>query len=243
MDLITRRVSVVTGGSSGIGEAVVKMLLERGESVCIWDLNPPVYELSVMDEVFYIKTDVTDSDQVSSAVSETIDRFEKIDVLINNAGILGKVGSIEILEENEWDRVLNINLKSAYLTIKRSSPYIRKSTSGRIVNVASVAGKEGNINMSAYSASKAGLIGLTKSVAKELANSGVLVNAITPALTKTSLLKGMTGSAMEVSEKLIPLNRLAEPNEIAAMICWLSSVECSFSTGAVFDVSGGRASS
>ncbi|EHA13642.1 short-chain dehydrogenase/reductase SDR [Halomonas sp. HAL1] len=219
------------------------MLLERGESVCIWDLNPPVYELSVMDEVFYIKTDVTDSDQVSSAVSETIDRFEKIDVLINNAGILGKVGSIEILEENEWDRVLNINLKSAYLTIKRSSPYIRKSTSGRIVNVASVAGKEGNINMSAYSASKAGLIGLTKSVAKELANSGVLVNAITPALTKTSLLKGMTGSAMEVSEKLIPLNRLAEPNEIAAMICWLSSVECSFSTGAVFDVSGGRASS
>lgn len=242
MNLKTKRVSVVTGGSSGIGAAVVDRLLKRGESVCIWDLIPPDSELNIPEEANYIKVDVTDSDQVNAAVCETINRFGKIDVLINNAGILGKVAPIEDLEEDEWDRVMGINLKSVYQTIKYCAPYLKNSSSGRVINVASVAGKEGNINMPAYSASKAGLLGLTKSVAKELASSGVLVNAVTPALTKTNLLKGMTDEAMDVSEKLIPLNRLADPDEIAAMIYWLSSVECSFSTGAVFDVSGGRAS-
>ncbi|HET7670820.1 MAG TPA: SDR family NAD(P)-dependent oxidoreductase [Burkholderiales bacterium] len=223
------RVAVVTGGVQGIGAAIAKRLQGGGAKVSIWDLDGSP------------KVDVSDPASVEAAVKRTISESGRIDVLVNNAGIAGKnVPTVDYPIE-EWERVLRINLTSQFLCCRAVAPHMVKAKYGRIVNIASIAGKEGNPNAVAYSASKAGVISLTKSLGKELAQSGVLVNCITPAAAKTAIFDQMTQQHIDYMLSKIPMGRFVEVDEIAALACWLASSDCSFSTGAVFDISGGRA--
>ena len=219
------RHAIVTGGSAGIGAAIVKRLKASGANVSVWDLDGSP------------RVDVSDPASISSAV----EKLGKVDVLVNNAGIAGKnVPTVDYPIE-EWERVLRVNLTSQFLCCRAVAPHMVKAKYGRIVNIASVAGKEGNPNAVAYSASKAGVISLTKSLGKELAQTGVLVNCITPAAAKTAIFDQMTKQHIEYMLSKIPMNRFVEVDEIAALVCWLASEDCSFSTGGVFDISGGRA--
>ncbi len=223
------RTAVVTGGMQGIGAAIVKRLETSGAKVRVWDLDAKD------------KVDVADPASVEKATAKAIADLGKIDVLVNNAGIAGMNKPTVDYPVEEWLRVLSINLTSQFLTCRAVAPHMVKAGYGRIVNIASVAGKEGNPNASHYSASKAGVIALTKSLAKELATKGVLVNAVTPAAAKTAIFDSMTPAHIEFLLSEIPMARFLEVNEAAAMVAWLASAECSFSTGAVFDLSGGRA--
>jgi len=223
------RTAVVTGGMQGIGAAIVKRLEASGAKVAVWDLDHPD------------KTDVANPESVDKAVARTLKQFGKIDVLVNNAGVAGMNVSTVDYPIEEWERVLRINLTSQFLCCRAVAPHMVKAKYGRIVNIASVAGKEGNPNAVAYSASKAGVISLTKSLGKELAQSGVLVNCITPAAAKTAIFDQMTKEHIAYMLAKIPMNRFVNVEEIAALAGWLASEDCSFSTGAVFDISGGRA--
>jgi len=185
--------------------------------------------------------DLTEADKVQGATDATVARFGKIDILVNNAGITGGNAVTWELEPSAWRRVIDVNLVGPFLASRAVVPVMLRQGYGRIVNVASVAGKEGNPNASHYSASKAGLIGLTKSLGKELATRGILVNCVTPAAAHTDLFAQMTQEHIDYMRSKIPMNRFVEPQEVAAVVCWLASEECSFSTGAVFDISGGRA--
>jgi 3-oxoacyl-[acyl-carrier protein] reductase len=223
------RSAVVTGGAQGIGAAIVKRLEASGAKVAVWDLDgkPGV--------------DVTDPAAVEAAARNTLKTLGRIDILVNNAGIAGKnVPTVDYPIE-EWERVLRVNLTSQFLCCRAVAPHMAKAGYGRIVNIASIAGKEGNPNAVAYSASKAGVISLTKSLGKELARSGVLVNCVTPAAAKTAIFDQMTEQHIQYMLSKIPMNRFVNVDEIAALACWLASEDCSFSTGAVFDISGGRA--
>ena len=223
------RSAVVTGGAQGIGAAIAKRLKASGAKVALWDLDASP------------RTDVADPASVEAAVKRTIAEFGSIDVLVNNAGIAGKnVPTVDYPIE-EWERVLRINLTSQFLCCRAVAPHMVKARYGRIVNIASIAGKEGNPNAVAYSASKAGVISLTKSLGKELAQAGVLVNCITPAAAKTAIFDQMTQQHIDYMRSKIPMGRFVEVDEIAALACFLASSECSFSTGGVFDISGGRA--
>ena len=223
------RTAVVTGGMQGIGAAIVKRLEASGAKVAIWDLDGSP------------KVDVSDPQSVKAAAERAIKDLGKIDVLVNNAGIAGKnVPTVDYPIE-EWERVLRVNLTSQFLTCRAVAPHMVKAKYGRIVNIASVAGKEGNPNAVAYSASKAGVISLTKSLGKELAQAGVLVNCVTPAAAKTAIFDQMTRQHIDYMLSKIPMGRFVEVDEIAALVCWLASSDCSFSTGGVFDISGGRA--
>jgi NAD(P)-dependent dehydrogenase (short-subunit alcohol dehydrogenase family) len=240
------RVAVVTGGARGIGYAVAERVLRSGGTVALWDidaakLNDACEKLSGLGAVAKCSLDLTEDSAVQAATQATVARFGKIDILINNAGITGGNAPTWELDPKAWRRVIEVNLVAPYLTSRSIVPLMRERGYGRIVNVASVAGKEGNPNASHYSASKAGLIGLTKSLAKELATQGILVNCVTPAVAKTDLFSQMTQQHIDYMLAKIPMNRFVEPNEIAATVCWLASEECSFATGAVFDISGGRA--
>jgi 2-dehydro-3-deoxy-L-rhamnonate dehydrogenase (NAD+) len=240
------RVAVVTGGARGIGYAVAERVLRSGGSVSLWDmdaakLKDALERLSALGAVAACCLDLTDESAVQTATHETAARFGKIDILINNAGITGGNAPTWELEPKAWRRVIEVNLVAPYLTSRAIVPHMRTLSYGRIVNVASVAGKEGNPNASHYSASKAGLIGLTKSLAKELATQGILVNCVTPAVAKTDMFAQMTQQHIDYMLAKIPMNRFVEPSEIAATVCWLASEDCSFATGAVFDISGGRA--
>jgi 3-oxoacyl-[acyl-carrier protein] reductase len=223
------RTAVVTGGAQGIGAAIVERLRASGARVQIWDLDGTP------------KVDVSDPSSVESAVRRTLQELGKIDVLVNNAGIAGKNASTVDYPIEEWERVLRVNLTSQFLCCRAVAPHMAKARYGRIVNIASVAGKEGNPNAAAYSASKAGVIALTKSLGKELAQSGVLVNCVTPAAAKTAIFDQMTESHIQYMLSKIPMSRFVNVDEVAALVCWLASEECSFSTGAAFDISGGRA--
>jgi 2-dehydro-3-deoxy-L-rhamnonate dehydrogenase (NAD+) len=223
------RVAIVTGGVQGIGAAIAKRLQAGGAKVSIWDLDGSP------------KVDVSDPASVEAAVKRTVSEFGRIDVLVNNAGIAGKNTPTVDYPIEEWERVLRINLTSQFLCCRAVAPHMVKAKYGRIVNIASIAGKEGNPNAVAYSASKAGVISLTKSLGKELAQSGVLVNCITPAAAKTAIFDQMTQQHIDYMLSKIPMGRFVEVDEIAALACWLASSDCSFSTGAVFDISGGRA--
>ena len=219
------RSAIVTGGMQGIGAAIVKRLQASGAQVTVWDLDGSP------------KVDVSDPASIANALKGV----KKVDVLVNNAGIAGKnVPTVDYPIE-EWERVLRINLTSQFLCCRAVAPLMVKAKYGRIVNIASIAGKEGNPNAVAYSASKAGVISLTKSLGKELAKDGVLVNCVTPAAAKTAIFDQMTQSHIDYMLSKIPMGRFVEVDEIAALVCWLASEECSFSTGAVFDLSGGRA--
>ena len=221
----TARTAIVTGGAQGIGAAIVRRLKESGAKVAVWDLDgsPPV--------------DVTDP----ASIEEALARIDSVDVLVNNAGIAGRNAPTLDYPIEEWERVLRVNLTSQFLCCRAVAPRMVKSRYGRIVNIASVAGKEGNPNAAAYSASKAGVTSLTKSLGKELAQTGVLVNCITPAAAKTAIFEQMTQAHIDYMLAKIPMGRFVAVEEIAALACWLASSDCSFSTGAVFDISGGRA--
>lgn len=223
------RAAVVTGGVQGIGAAIAKRLEASGAKVMVWDLDGKD------------KVDVSDPASVAAATERTLKALGKIDVLVNNAGIAGMNKPTVDYPVDEWERVLRINLTSQFLCCRAVAPHMVKAGYGRIVNIASVAGKEGNPNAVAYSASKAGVISLTKSLGKELAQAGVLVNCVTPAAAKTAIFDQMTEQHIQYMLSKIPMNRFVQVDEVAALVCWLASEDCSFSTGGVFDISGGRA--
>ena len=219
------RTAIVTGGAQGIGAAIAKRLQASGAEVVVWDLDGSP------------KVDVSDPSSIENALK----RLKKIDVLVNNAGIAGKNMPTVDYPIEEWERVLRVNLTSQFLCCRAVAPHMVKAGYGRIVNIASIAGKEGNPNAVAYSASKAGVISLTKSLGKELAQKGVLVNCVTPAAAKTAIFEQMTETHIQYMLSKIPMNRFVTVDEVAALVCWLASEDCAFSTGAVFDISGGRA--
>ena len=240
------RVAVVTGGARGIGRAAVTRALQSGASVSLWDVDRDTTaaaqaELSALGPVTSEIVELSDAGSVEAATAATVARHGRIDILVNNAGISGGNGLTWELDPVVWRRVIEVNLIGCFLTCRSVVPHMLTRGYGRIVNVASIAGKEGNPTASHYSASKAGLIGFTKSLAKELATKGILVNCITPAAAKTDIFSQMKQEHLDYMLARIPMGRFVEVDEIAAMICWLASEECSFSTGAVFDISGGRA--
>ena len=223
------RRAIVTGGASGIGEAVAKRIAQEGGKVAIWDLNGG------------IKVDISDYASVERATAETLKQLGGIDILVNSAGITGPTVPLAEFPIDGWKQVIDINLNGAFYCNRAVVPHMVSQNYGRIVNISSIAGKEGNPNASAYSASKAGVIGMTKSLAKELAKHNITVNAVTPAAVRTPIFDQMPQSHIDFMLSKIPKGRFGTVDEVANLICWLASEECSFSTGAVFDVSGGRA--
>lgn len=244
--LLSNRHAIVTGAARGIGRAIAIRLLCEGASVCLWDLDAAALEeakqaLSELGTVITATVDVTCENSVKSATDQTLARFGKIDLLVNNAGIAGNNAKLWELQPDEWRRVMEINLTGPFLVCRSLVPHLLKNGYGRIVNIASIAGKEGNPNASHYSASKAGVIALTKSLGKELATSNILVNCITPAVIETDILQQCTPQHVEYMLSKIPMGRFGQKQEAAALVTWLCSEDCSFTTGAVFDLSGGRA--
>ena len=240
------RVAVITGGAQGIGYAAAERLLQSGASVVLWDIDAArlAEAENTLARLGQVSTSIVElcvEADVAAATQTAIKVQGRIDILVNNAGITGGNAPTWELAPEVWRRVIEVNLVAPYLTCRAVVPQMLKQGYGRIVNIASVAGKEGNPNASHYSASKAGLIALTKSLAKELATKGVIVNAVSPAAAKTAIFDSMTEQHIAFMLSKIPMARFLEVGEAAAMIAWLVSEECSFSTGAVFDLSGGRA--
>lgn len=237
IDLKGRR-AVVTGGAQGIGLAVARRFAASGSKVVIWDINAEAAQAAA-DEVGGIarRVELTDDADVAAAAAEA----GAVDILVNNAGITGGNARLWEIEPETWRQVMQVNLNAPYVICRALVPGMIERGYGRIVNVASIAGKEGNPNASHYSASKAALIALTKSLGKELAGTGVVVNAITPAAARTPIFDQMSQEHIDYMLSKIPLNRFLEPEEAAALVAWLASEDCAFSTGAVFDISGGRA--
>jgi 2-dehydro-3-deoxy-L-rhamnonate dehydrogenase (NAD+) len=238
------RVAVITGGAAGIGFAVAHRLIESGGRVSLWDRDPAALEnargnLGAATDTRVVN--VADAASVGAAAAQTASTLGKIDALVCSAGISGPNTSTWEYPVDAWRQVIDVNLNGVFLCNRAIVPIMLERNYGRIVNIASVAGKEGNPNAPAYSASKAGVIGLTKSVGKELAKTGVRVNCVTPAAVKTAIFDQMTPAHIEFMLSKIPLGRFGQVDEIAALIAWLCTEECSFSTGAVFDLSGGRA--
>lgn len=238
--------AVITGGARGIGFAICQRLLDSGAGVCIWDRDTDAANEAAQQlqggKADFETVELTDSDSVKAATDSTLAKFGgKIDILVNNAGIAGLTDKTWKIPPDEWRKVVEIDLIGPYLTCHHIVPHMIENGSGRIVNIASIAGKEGNPNASHYSAAKAGVIALTKSLGKELAEDGVLVNCITPAVIETDILKQITQEHIDYMRSKIPMNRFGQVEEAAAMVAWLSSEDCSFSTGATFDLSGGRA--
>ncbi len=238
------RVAVVTGGARGIGLAIARRALASGATVALWDADAPALdaaEASLGGTVSTHAVELTDEAAVREAAQATEARHGRIDILVNNAGITGGNGPTWELPAAIWRRVIEVNLIAPYLACAAVLPGMIARRWGRVVNIASIAGKEGNPNASHYSTSKAGLIGLTKSLGKELAQTGVLVNCVTPAAARTDIFAQMTEAQIGYMLGKIPMGRFVETDEIAALVCWLASPDCSASTGAVFDISGGRA--
>src|SRR5436305_6483469 len=247
---LKNRNAIVTGGARGIGFAIAKRMLASGAAVLLWDADAAALDKAAAalksqgksdGRVHTASVDVTDEAAIAHAVETAIGDFGKIDILVNNAGITGGNAPLWELTPEVWRRVVEVNLVAPYLVCRALVPHMAAAGYGRIVNIASIAGKEGNPNASHYSASKAGLIALTKSLAKELATKGVLVNAVTPAAAKTAMFAQMTQQHIDFMLSKIPMGRFVDVEEIAALVTWLASDDCSFSTGAVFDISGGRA--
>ena len=243
LDLAGRH-AVVTGGATGLGFAIAQRLLASNASVTLWDINAASLELAksqLAQGVATVVVDVSNPASVAAAVQQTQLAHPAIDALVNCAGITGPNVKLWDYPPDAWQQVMQVNLNGVFHCCRSIVPLMRAQNYGRIVNIASVAGKEGNPNASAYSASKAGVIALTKSLGKELADTGVRVNCVTPAAVKTAIFDQMSEAHIAFMLSKIPMARFGEPEEIAAMVAWLCTEECSFSTGAVFDLSGGRA--
>ncbi|MFC7292736.1 SDR family NAD(P)-dependent oxidoreductase [Hirschia litorea] len=238
--------AIITGAARGMGYEIAKQMLEEGGSVSLWDfdesgLNAAVERLSSKGKVIGLKVDVSNLENVEAASKETAEKLGGIDILVTSAGIAGPNGPVETFPAEWWHKVMAVNLGGVFNCCRSVVPFMRKNDYGRIVNVASVAGKEGNPNASAYSASKAGVLSLTKSLGKELAQTGIRVNAITPAVIKTEMLKDVTEEQIAYMLSKIPMGRMGTVEEVAKMALFLSSEDCSYSTAAVFDMTGGRA--
>jgi NAD(P)-dependent dehydrogenase (short-subunit alcohol dehydrogenase family) len=237
------RTALVTGAARGIGLAIAARLAADGARVALLDLDAAVEAAAgqVRGETMAIIADVTRGADVERAVAQVVARWGRLDVLVNNAGITGRSFPIWELEEDDWRRVIEADLTSVFLCCRAAVKVMLAQGAGRIVNIASIAGKEGNPTLVPYSSAKAGVIGLTKALAKEVATRGIVVNAVAPAVIGTDLLKQMEPSTVDLLVSKIPMGRVGTPEEVAALVAWLASDECSFSTGAVYDLSGGRA--
>jgi len=240
------KTAVITGGARGIGLAIAQRFLASGARCSLWDNDPAALATAAAalghpDRVLTCTVDVTHEAQVAAATAATRSRFEGIDLLVNNAGIAGVSKKLWDCTAAEWRAVMELDLFAVFLCCHAIVPVMLAKNAGRIVNIASIAGKEGNPNASHYSAAKAGVIGLTKSLGKELATTGIRVNCITPAVIETDILKQCSAEHVAYMLSKIPLGRPGSVDEVAALVAWLCSDECSFSTGAVFDISGGRA--
>jgi|TARA_B110000438_G_scaffold296270_2_gene340704 2-dehydro-3-deoxy-L-rhamnonate dehydrogenase (NAD+) len=241
---LNNRTAIVTGGAQGFGLAMTKRFLDSGANVIVWDLNKIMIEKVSKElsspKLSLINIDVTNFDQVKAEI-EKITKEKKIDIFINNAGIAGKNAAVWNYPVDEWRKILELNLNAVFYCLKAITPHMIKNNYGRIVNIASIAGKEGNPNASAYSASKAGVIGLTKSLGKELADKNISVNTVTPSAAKTKIFDQMTKEHIDYMLSKIPRNRFVLVDELASLVAWLVSEENSYTTGAIFDLSGGRA--
>ncbi len=242
---LNKRIAVVTGGAQGFGLAVSERFIEAGAKVIIWDIDEEAIKQALekvnSKNLTYQIVDVNDFENINKSLTEIQNKHGKIDIFINNAGITGMNATVAEYPLDEWKKVINLNLNSVFYCCKAVVPFMEKNNYGRIVNIASIAGKEGNPNASAYSASKAGVIGLTKSLGKELAQKNIAVNCVTPAAAKTRIFDQMTEEHINYMLSKIPRNKFAKVEELASLVTWLSSEENSFSTAAVFDLSGGRA--
>ena len=242
---LKNRTAIITGGAQGFGFAISKRLIQSGAKVIIWDIDEVTAkkaEKEIDSKNFsYQIVDVTDFDKIEKAIKDLEKNFGKIDIFVNNAGMTGMNAKVWEYPIAEWKKVIELDLNSAFYCCKAIVPHMIKNNYGRIVNIASIAGKEGNPNASAYSSAKAGVIGLTKSLGKELADKNIAVNCVTPAAAKTRIFDQMTEEHINYMLSKIPRNRFAKVDELASLVCWLSSEENSFSTAAVFDLSGGRA--
>ena len=242
---LKNRVAVITGGAQGFGFSIAERFIQSGAIVIIWDLDEEsakkAKEKLKSDNFSYQILDVTNSDQIEQNLKQVETKFNKIDIFINNAGIAGLNTTVAKYPLDEWKKVINLNLNSVFYCCKAVVPIMEKNNYGRIVNISSIAGKEGNPNASAYSSSKAGVIALTKSLGKELAQKSISVNCVTPAAAKTRIFDQMTQEHIDYMLSKIPRNKFAKVEELASLVTWLASEENSFSTGAVFDLSGGRA--
>ncbi len=237
------RHAVITGGASGLGFAITQRMLAAGAQVTWWDVNADTLAQGLKDIGAAVNTVVVDIAQhasVVAAVAQTLAKQPTIDILVNSAGITGPNVKLWDYPPQAWEQVLQVNLNGTFHCCREIVPHMKARGFGRVVNIASVAGKDGNPNASAYSASKAAVIALTKSLGKELADSGVLVNCVTPAAVKTAMFAQMTPEHIAFMLSKIPMGRFGAPEEVAAMVAWLCTEDCSFSTGAVFDLSGGR---
>jgi 2-dehydro-3-deoxy-L-rhamnonate dehydrogenase (NAD+) len=233
------RFAIVTGGGSGLGHAIAMRLHQSGARVAVWDIHLAGAP-QTPTEFLSISADVSDFTSLQTALSKTRDSYPRIDILINNAGITGPNANTWDYSIADWKKVTSVNLDGVFYCSKLIIPVMREQNYGRIVNIASVAGKDGNPNAPAYSASKAAVIALTKSLGKELADTAIRVNCVTPAAVRTPLFSQMTEEHIAFMLSKIPMGRFGTPEEVAAMVAWLCSEECSFSTGATFDISGGR---
>ncbi|QGZ59157.1 SDR family NAD(P)-dependent oxidoreductase [Paraburkholderia acidiphila] len=233
------RVAVVTGAAGGIGRAICDAFARGGARTVNWDRVPGA--LDTQDAPRHIEADVTRPETIEAALAATLAEFGRIDYLVNNAGFAGSTVPLDAYDPAEWQRIVDVNLVGTYHVCRHVVPAMRRAGSGRIVNVASLAGKEGTPNASAYSAAKAGVIALTKSLGKELAQTGILVNGIAPAAVETPLLAQMSPAHVQTMIDKSPLGRLGTVDEVADLALWLCSDSCTFSTGAIFDLSGGRA--
>ncbi len=234
--------AIIAGGASGVGRGLAARLTQEGARVSIWDFDAALLREAAAETgaLHSVVVDVADEAQVQAAADASAKALGRVDVLVVSAGITGPTTTVWDYPTAEWRRVIDVNLNGTFYCCRSVVPHMMKNDYGRIVNISSVAGKEGNPNASAYSTSKAGVIGLTKSLGKELAKTGIRVNCVTPATFRSPILKQLTQGQIDYMLSRIPIGRIGEIDEVAAMVSWLASRECSFSTGATFDISGGR---
>lgn len=241
---LKNRTAIVTGGAQGFGYAIVKRFIDSGANVIIWDIDKKFIDLALKEinneKLNYQIVDITNYDEVINNFKIICEKY-KIDIFVNNAGVAGLNDKVWNYPNEEWLKVINTNLNSTFYCCKVVVPHMIKNNYGRIINIASIAGKEGNPNASAYSTSKAGVIALTKSLGKELADKNIAVNCITPAAAKTRIFDQMTDEHINYMLSKIPRNRFVKVEELASIACWMASEENSYTTGGVFDLSGGRA--
>ena len=242
---LNNRVAIVTGGAQGFGLSITERFIQSGAKVIIWDIDEVESKKAIekinSENLSYQIVDVCNIENINKNLNEIEKTHKKIDIFVNNAGVAGMNTTVAEYPIEEWNKVINLNLNAVFYCCKAVVPFMVKNNYGRIVNIASIAGKEGNPNASAYSTSKAGVIGLTKSLGKELALKNIAVNCITPAAAKTRIFDQMTEEHINYMLSKIPRNKFAKVDELASLVAWLASEENSFSTSAVFDLSGGRA--